>query len=110
MASSEFEVASEISGDVIINSYSFSGGGINKKALQAAVRAIDIYSEVFGDYPYETFNVAEANFYIGGMEYPGMVMIDVITSYSIHYTKLYDFCVSDVIIICKEITNLLFAV
>ena len=75
VASDDFEVASTESGGVQINSYSFSGRIINSKALEVAVNSIDIFSELYGDYPYETFNVVETNFYIGGMEYPGMVMI-----------------------------------
>ena len=76
VASDDFDVLSQESNGVTIYSYSFTGGSVNEKALQSAVDAIDVYSDVYGDYPYETFNVVEANFYIGGMEYPGMVMID----------------------------------
>lgn len=76
VASDKFKVISEEINGVLVNSYSFSSEYINKKALEAAVASIDIFSSTFGEYPYDTFNVVETNFYIGGMEYPGMVLID----------------------------------
>lgn len=85
VASDEFEIVSEQVNSILVSSYSFSGGSINDKALQSAVDAIEVFSEKFGDYPYKTFNVVEANFFIGGMEYPGMVMID-----DSYYTSFYD--------------------
>lgn len=75
VASEDFEVLTQEVNGVQVNSYSFSGKYINKKALQAGVDSIEVFSEIFGQYPYETFNVVETNFFIGGMEYPGMVLI-----------------------------------
>lgn len=43
--------------------------------LNSAIDAIKTFSNLFGDYPYKTFSVAETGFYQGGMEYPAMVMI-----------------------------------
>ena len=42
-------------------------------AAKAALRA---YNRRFGCYPYPTYSVVACDFYIGGMEYPNLVMID----------------------------------
>ena len=36
----------------------------------------DSFSNLFGEYPYDTYSVIASDFYIGGMEYPTLVMID----------------------------------
>lgn len=38
--------------------------------------SIDIFSNLFGKYPYNTYSVIASDFYIGGMEYPTLSMID----------------------------------
>ncbi|MGI6176400.1 MAG: M1 family metallopeptidase [Christensenellales bacterium] len=50
-------------------------------ALDYAQKALKTFNALFGGYPYESLSVAESNFFIGGMEYPNMVMVD---------TRLYD--------------------
>jgi len=75
VASDDFNVATDEVNGVTVNSYSFAMDSVNERALEAAVNSIEVFSSVFGQYPYETFNVVQTNFYIGGMEYPGMVMI-----------------------------------
>ncbi|QIB27913.1 M1 family metallopeptidase [Caloranaerobacter azorensis] len=47
-----------------------------KAALQYAVDSIKVFNDLFGKYPYEEFEVVASDFYIGGMEYPNVVMID----------------------------------
>ena len=75
VASDEFEILTEEVNGVQVNAYGIYNSEINEIALRTAVDSIKVYSEVFGDYPYKTFNVVQTNFFIGGMEYPGMVMI-----------------------------------
>ncbi len=76
VASDDFVVVSDEINGVQINSYGFSSGKSNNAALKTAKNAIDIFSSVYGEYPYSTFNVVETNFFIGGMEYPGLVLIN----------------------------------
>jgi len=76
VTSDKFNVLSKDINGVRVNSYSFTSQKVNEKALEIAVDSIDVFSSKFGEYPYKTFNVVESNFFIGGMEYPGMVMID----------------------------------
>lgn len=45
------------------------------KALEYAQQALFFFSEHFGEYPYDDYCVVAADFYIGGMEYPNLVMI-----------------------------------
>lgn len=41
-----------------------------------AKQSIKIFSELFAQYPYDTYSVVASDFFIGGMEYPTLVMID----------------------------------
>lgn len=76
VASDAFKVAEKKIGDVTIRSYYFSSDLIGEQALEVGADSIDVFSRVYGEYPYRDFNVVQTNFYIGGMEYPGMVLID----------------------------------
>ena len=44
-------------------------------ALEYAVNSIKTFSELFGEYPYDTYSVVKADFMYGGMEYPTLVLI-----------------------------------
>ena len=51
-------------------------------SLDTAVKAVKTFNGLFGKYPYKELNVVEANFCIGGMEFPNLVLIgDTITDY-----------------------------
>jgi aminopeptidase N len=56
--------------------YSFYLGRNGKKAAVIAADAIKIFNRLFGKYEYPVFSVVDTNFFIGGMEYPNLVMID----------------------------------
>lgn len=49
-------------------------GGV--KALEWAVSALQIFNSCFGKYPYRQFSLVQSDFFVGGMEYPNLVMID----------------------------------
>lgn len=74
--SESYSLCSEKVGKTVVYSYYFGESEYGKAALTAAVNAIKCFSELFGEYPYETFSVAQADFYIGGMEYPNLVFIN----------------------------------
>ena len=77
VASDRFEVMQQEADGVLVRSYYLKGsksGG--RAALDCGVEAIGLYTETFGEYPYAEFSVVETDFFIGGMEYPGMVLID----------------------------------
>ena len=52
-----------------------------KAALEAAVKAVNAYSSLYGDYPFRELRVAETGGWFGGMEYPQIVFIS---------SRLYD--------------------
>ena len=47
-----------------------------KLAGQAAKKAMETFGKMYGMYPYENFCVVQTDFFIGGMEYPGLVLLD----------------------------------
>lgn len=74
LASDSFKLSSKKLGDTTVNSYFYTGQG--KEALDFAVAALKAYNDAFGQYPYNQLSVVQTNFFIGGMEYPNLVMID----------------------------------
>jgi hypothetical protein len=73
----DYERASRMVGDVVLNSYYYTGhetGGL--LALDVADRALSVFSDLFGPYPYTELDVVETPNYLGGMEYPGLVVIE----------------------------------
>ena len=58
-----------------INTYNLNEK-LSSDATKMAKDSVRIFSELFGQYPYDTYSVVASDFYIGGMEYPTLVMID----------------------------------
>ncbi len=44
-------------------------------SLAVAKESFEYFEKTFGEYPYETYTVAQTGFCLGGMEYPAFVMI-----------------------------------
>lgn len=85
ISSSELKTAEKKSGKVLIKSYFLEedkGRGV--AAIGYAERALKFFSEVFGQYPYDSFNIVETYLYGGAMEYP------LLTSISRDYYKSFD--------------------
>ncbi len=61
--------------DIIINTYDLNED-MSKEVLEISKSSIEIFSNLFGDYPYDNYSVVASDFFIGGMEYPMLVMID----------------------------------
>ncbi len=72
--SDEYEFISANCGSVAINYYYYNDENA-EDTLSVACQAIELFSELIGAYPYQTFNVAQAGFIYGGMEYPQLVFI-----------------------------------
>ena len=45
-------------------------------AANTAKQALRAFGEMYGPYPYGEFNAVQTDFFIGGMEYPGLVLLD----------------------------------
>ncbi|GAA3641892.1 M1 family metallopeptidase [Asaccharospora irregularis] len=62
------------------NGTAISTYSLNKKYAKTSTKiakdSIAIFGDLFGKYPYDTYSVVASDFYIGGMEYPTLVMID----------------------------------
>jgi hypothetical protein len=76
VASEQFDMAQEIVGKTRITSFFHKRDEKSgKQALNYASKAIGFFNDYFGEYPYGDFAVASCDFFIGGMEYPNLVMI-----------------------------------
>lgn len=77
IASREFEVVSRRVDGITVYSYFLPGSrDVGLKALECAAAAIRIFNRRFGKYPYSHLAVVQSDFFVGGMEYPCLVMID----------------------------------
>ena len=74
-ASDSYETATTQVGDVAVHAYYFPA---NQEAAQAvletASRAMELFSEIYGPYPYSDYRVAETEF-AGGMEFSGVTFL-----------------------------------
>ena len=75
LAGKQFQTASKKVGRTTVTSYYFSEQA-GKQALDYAAASLAFFNEIFGEYPYPGFNIVESDFYIGGMEYPNLIMLD----------------------------------
>ena len=74
VASDSFGVGSKKVGGTTVKSYYFDRAA-GRKALEVAADALEVFNECFGRYPYKTYSVVAADFFVGGMEYPNLVLI-----------------------------------
>ncbi len=72
--SRDYKTVSEKRGNVQVISCAWDENGA-KRALEDALKALDTFSSLYGEYPYPSFTVCSADFPFGGMEYPGLCMI-----------------------------------
>ncbi|RLE81082.1 MAG: hypothetical protein DRJ51_04540 [Thermoprotei archaeon] len=76
VASKEFKVSKTVWKNITIYSYYKPEKGLmGEAALEYAKRAIKVFSENIGFYPYPEFRAVEVDFGYGGMEYPMLIMI-----------------------------------
>jgi transcriptional regulator with XRE-family HTH domain len=74
-ASDVYQVATGQSGDVSVHSYYFPNNqDSGEAALQTAVQALELFTELYGPYPYADYRVAETEF-AGGMEFSGLTFL-----------------------------------
>lgn len=73
--SNKFDVDKGSINNVEISTYNLDEK-FSEFATTVAKDSIKIFSDIFGKYPYDTYSVIASDFYIGGMEYPTLSMID----------------------------------
>ena len=72
--SDRFALAQATVGDTLVSSYALSSQAA-ESALQYAKQALSCFNELYGAYPYRHLTVAPVDFPFGGMEYPGLVLV-----------------------------------
>ncbi|HZJ56800.1 MAG TPA: M1 family metallopeptidase [Clostridia bacterium] len=75
VASQRFQASSVTVGETTVYSYYHTEEG-GEKALEFGASALEIFNGLFGVYPYRNLSIVQTDFFIGGMEYPRLVMID----------------------------------
>ena len=72
--SKAYQTAEGWAGDAYVYSCAKTSAGA-RRALEEARRAVAVYTELYGAYPYPALTVCQVDFPFGGMEYPGLCMI-----------------------------------
>ncbi len=72
--SKNFQIASEQTKTATIEYYYFNDTNY-ASSLKAGADAISTFSKLFGEYPYKTFSIIQADFIHGGMEYPNLILV-----------------------------------
>jgi len=74
-ASDVYQVATAEAGDVTVHSYYFPNSQeAADVALETAVQAMQLFTELYGPYPYADYRVCETEF-AGGMEFSGLTFL-----------------------------------
>ncbi len=62
-------------GDQVVYSYYFPGNETaGRAALDTAAKALDLFAELYGDYPYQAYRLCETDF-AGGLEFGGLTFL-----------------------------------
>ena len=69
-----YAVAEAMEAGVLVRAYATDAARA-RQLLSYGAKALAFYGERYGAYPWQTFSLCEADFAVGGMEYPGLVMI-----------------------------------
>jgi hypothetical protein len=74
-ASDKYEVSSSQIGDITVYSYYFPNNAeAGQVTLETATQAMELFTELYGPYPFSDYRVAETEF-AGGMEFSGLTFI-----------------------------------
>lgn len=72
--SAAYKSASAMQGNTLVTAYAADAAGA-RRALRDACRAIETFGQLYGEYPYPSYQVCQVDFPFGGMEYPGLSLI-----------------------------------
>jgi hypothetical protein len=76
LSAAGYETNEEQAGETVVRSYYLPGHeACGRWVLEAAVAALDLYGGLYGPYPLAEFDVAEADQWYQGMEWPGMMLL-----------------------------------
>jgi len=72
-----YQRAGELVDGVVVNSYFYpEHERSGRRALEIAADALVAFTDLFGEYPYAELDVVATPNWLGGMEYPGLVVIE----------------------------------
>jgi hypothetical protein len=72
----DYQLANRMANGVVVNSYYYEGDEASGHlALETAVNSLVVFSDLFGPYPYAELDVVQTPNRLGGMEYPGLVVV-----------------------------------
>ncbi len=76
IASPLYKIKTAQLGDITVYSYFFPSSEVGgDKVLDIACRALEIFNQIFGKYPYKQLSLVES-YQPGGMEYPNLIFLD----------------------------------
>ncbi len=76
MGSPDYRTLSGNQNGIGIDVHYLSGGETAaRQSLQYAMNAVELYSTIFGEYPYTELDIVETHTTAGGIEYPGLIVI-----------------------------------
>ena len=88
--SKNFQVIQDKVGEIDIKYYFYDDANAQDH-LQTAVKAVETFQDLFGEYPYQQLSIVQTNFCFGGMEYPNLVMIsDAVDVEAIDYVIVHE--------------------
>ena len=74
-ASDVYLVETVPAGDQVVHSYYFPGNeAAGRAALDTAAKAIELFTEIYGPYPYPAYRLCETDF-AGGLEFSGLTFL-----------------------------------
>lgn len=72
--SDRFHVSEALEGDVLVTACGLDAAQ-SRQMLQYARKALRVYESLWGEYPYQSYTLAQMHMPLGGMEYPALSMI-----------------------------------
>ena len=90
-----YKVKSKKVNNVKVNVYYFCSNETADRALKYALKGLKYYENKYGKYGYREMDVVETEPGPGGMEYPGLVMVD---KQSFELPSLFDYYLENVIV------------
>jgi aminopeptidase N len=70
------KITDEIDG-IVVNVYFLPGGERGAEwVMEVSLRTLEVFNRIFGDYPYAELDIAQTEIAAGGVEYPGIVVVD----------------------------------
>lgn len=74
VCSKDYQIISKRQGKTDIFYYYYNDKN-PQESLKLGIDSINTFSELFGEYPYDSFTLAQVDFVAGGMEYPNLVYL-----------------------------------